>query len=283
MSTRKHIAQSGQKAGQWVTCGAKQQCRNKSVHIDSRELHVARLYHQENTGEKLNLSTLPLQTVISYMASPEEQKGSLRDRLEAQDQQAQQDREKKAEEQRQKDEALHRTLQDLPAVLASQDPQQLGKAALALGGYIHQRSISETPQRLTKDDIPTLDRFGTQLGVRSKDREAFRAGVIELDTMMRSGSGPSGGSFTYLHAARRLVRLLSTGKKLERGENVEESLAVQRGEVAYLIYRGKELLKQVATEDQTKAEAQNRQAATAGKKRQKSLKTRIAQFLDKLS
>lgn len=58
-----HIAASGAKAGQWVACKAKVQCRNDSVHIDSVTLKAMSKYVHEKTGYKVNALSLPVGVV----------------------------------------------------------------------------------------------------------------------------------------------------------------------------------------------------------------------------
>lgn len=51
---QKHIAASGASAGQWVACGAKIQCRNRGLHVDSAE--IAKI--AKDLGKKVSEVTL---------------------------------------------------------------------------------------------------------------------------------------------------------------------------------------------------------------------------------
>lgn len=64
----KHIAASGAKAGQWVNCPAKQNCRNGGTHVSSETLSYARMLHQEQTGVYISrITEIPLEVVENYL------------------------------------------------------------------------------------------------------------------------------------------------------------------------------------------------------------------------
>lgn len=63
----KHIAASGASAGQWVACGAKVQCRNKGLHVDSAE--IAKI--AKTLGKKV------AEVTLSDVQNPEKAKEAL--------------------------------------------------------------------------------------------------------------------------------------------------------------------------------------------------------------
>ena len=63
----KHIAASGASAGQWVACGAKVQCRNKGLHVDSAE--IAKI--AKTLGKKV------AEVTLSDVQNPEKAKAAL--------------------------------------------------------------------------------------------------------------------------------------------------------------------------------------------------------------
>lgn len=48
----RHVAASGTRAGQWVTCNAKNQCRLGGSHISERDFYATRAWLQENNDPK---------------------------------------------------------------------------------------------------------------------------------------------------------------------------------------------------------------------------------------
>lgn len=70
---RKHIAGSGAKAGQWVTCSAEVSCRNSGKHISEPELYA--MYGQiKQNNPKLTLKSLSLNNWEEFSNLPAETK-----------------------------------------------------------------------------------------------------------------------------------------------------------------------------------------------------------------
>jgi len=65
MSEKKHVAKSGARAGQWVTCTAKANCRNGGTHISSHTLNDARNW-LSNAGTKKSLAQITEEDVAAY-------------------------------------------------------------------------------------------------------------------------------------------------------------------------------------------------------------------------
>lgn len=63
----KHRAERGEKAGQWVPCSARIQCRLQTIHVNDTVLEEANFFYQEVTGKTFtNIKTLPLKVVEVY-------------------------------------------------------------------------------------------------------------------------------------------------------------------------------------------------------------------------
>jgi len=65
-TTRKHVQETGEKAGQWVDCPAKIQCRNGGIHISAETLKAVQLFHQIIREETISLSRIPLSSVKAF-------------------------------------------------------------------------------------------------------------------------------------------------------------------------------------------------------------------------
>lgn len=80
--TKKHIAASGAKQGQWVTCGA-QVCTLSSAnyHTTAAELIQVQQYHEDKTGEKVTGERLSLQSVLEYKILSEGSKKIISDKV----------------------------------------------------------------------------------------------------------------------------------------------------------------------------------------------------------
>lgn len=73
----KHIAASGVKAGQWVTCPARIKCQLEgTIHASDNELYKVRLWKQEETneGKYLALKNLTREDYENFNALPQDEK-----------------------------------------------------------------------------------------------------------------------------------------------------------------------------------------------------------------
>lgn len=73
----KHIAASGAKAGQWVTCPARIQCQLEgTIHASDNELYKVRLWKQEETneGKYIALKYLTREDYENFNALPQDEK-----------------------------------------------------------------------------------------------------------------------------------------------------------------------------------------------------------------
>ena len=66
--SNKHIAQTGASAGTWVSCNARVKCtiHSSKYHTSAEELAQVQQYVQEQTGQKITVSKLPLSSVLEY-------------------------------------------------------------------------------------------------------------------------------------------------------------------------------------------------------------------------
>lgn len=73
----KHIAGSGAKAGQWVTCPARIKCQLEgTIHADENDIAKVQLWKQEetNNGKYLAISNITREDYVSFQALPQEDK-----------------------------------------------------------------------------------------------------------------------------------------------------------------------------------------------------------------
>lgn len=72
----KHIAASGARAGQWVTCPAKIQCTLNTTHASDQSIEKTRLWKQNetNNGKKVSMKDITEQDYIQYLQISEEDK-----------------------------------------------------------------------------------------------------------------------------------------------------------------------------------------------------------------
>lgn len=70
MATRKHIAKSGQKQGQWVNCPAGTKCRNGGMHVDDATLQATRLWRNEGKKGYVTIKSLDKADVENFLKLP---------------------------------------------------------------------------------------------------------------------------------------------------------------------------------------------------------------------
>lgn len=96
----KHIAASGVKAGQWVTCPARIQCQLEgTIHASDNDLYKVRLWKQEETneGKYLALKYLTREDYENFNALPQDEKNIYEEMFKDKMKESQKRAEKKAQ------------------------------------------------------------------------------------------------------------------------------------------------------------------------------------------
>jgi hypothetical protein len=80
-----HVAKSGAKEGQWVTCPAKKECRNGGKHVEAITVTLTQDWKNDDAARKTNKKDITLKDVEDFEALPQEMKDAYAKHREEED------------------------------------------------------------------------------------------------------------------------------------------------------------------------------------------------------
>jgi hypothetical protein len=80
-----HVAKSGAKEGQWVTCPAKKECRNGGKHVEAITVTLTQDWKNDDAAQKTKKKDITLKDVEDFEALPQEMKDAYAKHREEED------------------------------------------------------------------------------------------------------------------------------------------------------------------------------------------------------